>query len=227
VKRNKLTDIEESWLIVVKVGGDGAEVNIVMQPNSKIRQLHAKVQAECGVRGKFWPVSVEGDGDEIEPLRLESTMQECGLFHKAVVWLELETTFCAERDALIALRDACMQNFTSPASKWATSPFPEESKTCLAWSNLESFTSPDQLAICYGVKVLDGHVTELFLSNLSLTGNSTWHCQFCLGVLICDLLGPIPKEIGQLTDLRKCRLGYNQLSGSQDTLSDVQKYNAF
>ena len=119
MKRNKVSGIEEGWLIVVKVGCDGAEVNMVMQPNSKIRELHAKVQAECGARGKFWPVSTEANGDETdtEPLRLESTMQDCGLFHKAVVWLDLESTFCSERGALITLRDTCMQNFTSPASR--------------------------------------------------------------------------------------------------------------
>ena len=72
-------------MIVVKVGCDGAEVNMGMQPTSKIRELHSKVKAECGVSGKFWLVSADADCDETEPLRLESTMQECGLFHKAVV----------------------------------------------------------------------------------------------------------------------------------------------
>ena len=143
-------------MIVVKVGCDGAEVNMGMQPNSRIRELHAKVQAECGVSGKFWPVSTEADCAETEPLRPGSTMQECGLFHKAVVWLELETPFCAERGTLIALRDTCMQNVTSPASRWATSSLPGVSEACLAWSHLENFTSPEQLATCRGVGVLDG-----------------------------------------------------------------------
>jgi hypothetical protein len=152
-----------------------------MQPNSKIRELHAKVQAEYGVSGKFWPVSIEADCDETEPLCPESTMQECGLFHKAVVWLELETRFCAERDTLIALRDACMQHFVSPASRWARSSRPEVSEACLAWSHLESFTSPEQLATCRGVKVFNGHVTELYFN--SLTGNIKYHRQFALSRL--------------------------------------------
>jgi hypothetical protein len=173
VKRNKLTDIEEGWLIVVKVGCDGAEINMRMQPNSKIHELHSKVHAECGVTGKFWLVSTDADCDETEPLRPESTMQECGLFHKAVVWLELDPFFVVERGALIALRDACMQHFIMQASR------PEVSEACLAWSHLESFTFPEQLATCHGVEVLDGRVTKLELNGLSLTGNVEYYCHYC------------------------------------------------
>ena len=160
-------------MIVVKVGCDGAEVNMGMQPTSKIRELHSKVQAECGVSGKFWSVSADANCDETAPLQLESTIQECGLFHKAVVWLELETTFCAEQGALIALR----QHFISPASSWARSARPEVSKACLAWAHLESFTSPEQLATCYGVKVVSGQVTKLNLAGRRLIGNAKIHCQ--------------------------------------------------
>ena len=69
-------------------------------------------------------------------------------------------------------------------------------------------------------------VTELCLADLSLTGNIEYHRQFCPDFLICDLLGsiPIPKEIGQLTDLRICRLQSNDLSGSQDIFIDAQAF---
>jgi hypothetical protein len=223
-------------LIVVKVGCDGAEMNMVMQPTSKIRELHSKVKAECGVSGKFWSVSADADCDETAPLRLESTIQECGLFHNAVVWLELETTFCAERDALIELRDACMQqHFIPPVSKWATSLRPEVSKACLTWAHLESFTSPEQLATCHGVKVVSGHVTELELGGLRLTGNSSiiavksTHSYVCMRmdwklILVATATannfqciaigsGEIPKEIGDFQLLQKLKLIENQLTG--------------
>jgi hypothetical protein len=96
-------DAEEGWLVVVKVGGDGKEVRIGMQPHSKICELHSKVQAECGVSGKLWPVSTETDFNEPKPLWFESTVRECWVFHLAVIWLETEDSFCAERDALTAL----------------------------------------------------------------------------------------------------------------------------
>ena len=166
-------------MIVVKVGCDGAEINMRMQPNNKIYELHSKVNAECGVSGKFWLVSTDADCDETEPLRPESTMQECGLFHKAVVWLELDPFFGVERGALIALRDACMQHFISPASRWATSSCSEVSEACLAWLQLESFTFPEQLATCHGVEVLDGRVTKLELGGLNLTGNVEYYSHYC------------------------------------------------
>jgi Leucine-rich repeat (LRR) protein len=39
--------------------------------------------------------------------------------------------------------------------------------------------------------------------------------------MICDWLGPIPKEIGLLTALEQCDLSDNQLSGLLDISSDV------
>ena len=83
-------------------------------------------------------------------------MTDCGLFHNAVVWLELEDGFGADRNALIALREA-----TGPSR--ITTKIP-------GWSHLESFTSPGQLATCGGVKVHNGRVTELDLIYCGLTG---------------------------------------------------------
>jgi hypothetical protein len=86
-----------------------------MRLNSTICEIQSKVQVECGARRNFWSVSIKNDYDETKPLRSESAMQECGLFHNAVVGLELENSFYDERDALFALREACMQHFTSLA----------------------------------------------------------------------------------------------------------------
>ena len=89
-------------------------------------------------------MSTKTDYDKTTSLRSESAMQECGLFHDAVVELEPE-------DALIALREACMQRVRS-----------------LDWSQLESYMSLELLVTCHGVKVLNGHATEFLLVGLYL-----------------------------------------------------------
>jgi hypothetical protein len=143
------------WSIIVRVGCDGTEVHISMHPHAKICELHSKVQAACGVDGKLWPVSTMVDCDEATPLCFDSTMQECGLFHKTVVWLERQDGFSADRDALIAVRESCMMTYSIPSS----------------WSHLESLLSPEHLLTCRSVNVHNDRVTELRLSKCCLIGN--------------------------------------------------------
>ena len=91
--------------------------------------------------------------------RLHSTMQEYELCVNAVVWLEPEDVFSADRDVLIALRESCMKILSSKQlATWRVS------------RRLGSFTSPKQLATCHGMNVHSGRVTELKLIRCVLIG---------------------------------------------------------
>jgi hypothetical protein len=181
-----------------------------MQPHAHISELHSKVQAACGVGGRFWPVPDMSDCVKVKPLQFESTMQECGLFHNAVVWLEQEDGFSADKDALIALQEACMKR----------------SRYLPSWLNLKSFTSPEQLATCDGVvEVCHGRVTALELIGCGLTGNiSQVLYQYPCLLMTVFGQGHIPTEIGNLKSLRKLSLSFNQLEGEKHGVCSVVQF---
>jgi hypothetical protein len=78
IKRNKHSKTVDGWSIVVRVGCDGTEVRVSIQPHAKIYELHSKVQAICGVGGRLWPVLTVAGCGEAKPLRFGSTLQEFG-----------------------------------------------------------------------------------------------------------------------------------------------------
>jgi hypothetical protein len=74
-----------------------------------------------------------------------------------------------------------------------------------------------------GVTVVGGRITGLNLSVHDLSGTSAT-TSGCSRILICEWSGPIPKEIGLLTALKRCDLSSNELSGLLDIASDVHAF---
>ena len=66
-----------------------------------------------------------------------------------------------------------------------------------------------------------GILMSLELNDNQLTGRIVGHQQWCSCVLICDWLGPIPKEIDWLAAVKDLQLWSNQLSGMLDITSGV------
>ena len=149
--------LKDHWRIVVAVGGDGSEIYLKVQPDEKISELYLRVLNECGMSGRLWPVL--NDTVRVEPLQMDSTVRGSGLFDEAMIWLEPDDSFFAERRALIALS----RRMADIAPGWAAA--------LQGWADVENLNSPAELVSCPGVAVANSRVSKLCMAHCGMTGN--------------------------------------------------------